>query len=421
MPTEHLVLIAGIALVSLLILFGVIVYSLRRGRSGGSDRLDRQITTYGPPANALKDSLDRLAQKERHEERAKEESPPPRSALGSAPPPPPMPAPARMLPPAPEPQTRDKSSASPVEMPVVDLLDSASEMDAELAVEGEADEAGFDEPVAAAPPDTDSTAEVQFSAYYPKEVIPDVWKPLTAYIYKAAFAEAVAQDAQTQLGEAFAGMRHVAKSAQQPLKEGELITATPHLSGFQFNPPSIQVGFYEDWHRLNFKLRAVDAPLNQAINGFLTFTVEGVIMADIPLAVFVGENESETVTVSPPQKPYQAIFCSYSHQDKKIVERVERAYKALGLDYLRDVYTLKSGQAWDDQLLKLIEQADIFQLFWSPSASESPYVRQEWEHALKIQQRSAYFIRPVYWHDPIPAVPEALAHIHFTYQPELSE
>ncbi len=35
---------------------------------------------------------------------------------------------------------------------------------------------------------------------------------------------------------------------------------------------------------------------------------------------------------------------SYSHADTAIVEAVEKASQALGMDYLRDVMTLKSGQ-----------------------------------------------------------------------------
>ncbi len=91
------------------------------------------------------------------------------------------------------------------------------------------------------------------------------------------------------------------------------------------------------------------------------------------------------------------------------------------MDYLRDVHTLKSGQDWDDQLLTLIENADIFQLFWSGTAADSPYVRKEWEHALGLGRDETAFIRPVYWETPMPGVPDELDHIHFAYQPNLGE
>ncbi|MFN8561706.1 MAG: toll/interleukin-1 receptor domain-containing protein [Anaerolineae bacterium] len=116
---------------------------------------------------------------------------------------------------------------------------------------------------------------------------------------------------------------------------------------------------------------------------------------------------------------YQSIFCSYSHKDTQIVERVERVYKALGMTFLRDVVTLRSGQDWDAELLRLIEQADIFQLFWSSAASQSQAVRKEWLHALSLKRQDRAFIRPVFWEQPMPPPAPELAAIHFAYEPEL--
>lgn len=268
------------------------------------------------------------------------------------------------------------------------------------------------------------TPNVQFSAYAPREVQPNVWQPLVAYVFVGAAASAVTDDAAQQLGDKLANYRPITRPATTRIVPGTLITATPDLPGFQFNPPSAQIAFYEDWHRFDFKLRANDAPLDQASNGRITFTVEGVIVADVPLSIYVGGSvppQTQFTTVNAARPIYQSIFCSYSHQDTEIVARVERAYKALGLDFLRDVMTLKSGQDWNVELLHLIERADIFQLFWSPAAAQSKYVRQEWEHALSLHRQDSAFIRPVYWEQPMPAVPPELAAIHFAYAPELDD
>ncbi|MEO8611451.1 MAG: TIR domain-containing protein [Chloroflexota bacterium] len=290
-----------------------------------------------------------------------------------------------------------------------------------------------------APPATDATAEtrpgsatvdigasakaaqsVLFSGYYPKEVLPEKWEPLHAYIFRALASTAVEEDAGKQLGSRVQEFRGVSAPAKADVPEGAFVTATPQMDGFQFNPPSATVGFYKDWHRFDFEVRAKGAPLNQAANGLLTFSVEGIIVADVPLSVYVGETLSTANgQASAVAKAYQAIFCSYSHQDQQIVARAERAYKALGLDYLRDVLSLKSGQDWSDELLNLINKADIFQLFWSHAAAESDHVRSEWEHALQVAGWKANFIRPVYWEDPKPVIPGELKHLHFAYQPDL--
>ena len=149
---------------------------------------------------------------------------------------------------------------------------------------------------------------------------------------------------------------------------------------------------------------------------------EGVIVADLPISVFVTAQPAAASTApsSASADPYDAIFCSYSHKDTAIVERVERAYKALGMDYLRDVTTLRSGETWNPRLLELIEEADIFQLFWSNASAASRYVEQEWAHALSLGRGGA-FIRPVYWEQPMPKAPDALGHLHFHFDPALAE
>jgi hypothetical protein len=263
---------------------------------------------------------------------------------------------------------------------------------------------------------------VKFAAYHPREVPLNEWKPLVAYVYRAFAETKINEDAGKQLGPLLTAVRRLTQSAKSLIQEGALITATPTLPGFQFNPPSLSIAFYEDWQRFDFKLRAKDASLYQAANGWITFSVEGIIVGDIPLSVYVSDKtQADVPNTSASNKLYEAIFCSYSRQDTPIIERVERAYKALGLDYLRDVESLRSGQHWSDELRALIDRADIFQLFWSPSAAESNYVRMEWEYALKLHHDKINFIRPVYWTKPIPSVPPELSHIHFAFEPGLGE
>jgi hypothetical protein len=111
--------------------------------------------------------------------------------------------------------------------------------------------------------------------------------------------------------------------------------------------------------------------------------------------------------------PYQRVFVSYSREDSSIADQLGEAYKALGLEYLRDVKVLRSGEKWAPALLNLIDKSEIFQLLWSEAAKCSPYVRQEWQHALGLDRD--FFIRPVYWEKPMPAPPRELADLHFAY------
>jgi hypothetical protein len=65
--------------------------------------------------------------------------------------------------------------------------------------------------------------------------------------------------------------------------------------------------------------------------------------------------------------------------------------------FMRDVRQLRAGKKLDPKLLELIEQADVFQLFWSKHAAESQQVEREWRHALTQRPTRPSFIRLVYW------------------------
>ena len=78
---------------------------------------------------------------------------------------------------------------------------------------------------------------------------------------------------------------------------------------------------------------------------------------------------------------------------------------------MRDVRILRSGEVWNQALLRKINLADVFQLCWSTNAVASQYVEEEWRHALRLERPG--FIRPLYWEVPMPPPPEELAAIHF--------
>ncbi len=334
-------------------------------------------------------------------------------------PPPPAPSTSTGSPPPPAPPQESDAPITPI-TPIMPVTPTEQSLRERHALEQEAQ-------------------EVQFSAYFPREIASGRWYPLTAYLFRSFAAEQVLADARSTLGAWLATVRRVLSNVRRTLPEGTIVTATPYMEGVQFNPPAITLGFYESWHRLDFRMRANDASPYHSANGRLTFTVEGVIVADIPLSVYImdagstdsaGSMPSTTSTSNPTsgdamqtvsQKLYKSIFCSYSREDKAIVERVERVYKALGFDFLRDVVSLKSGEDWNDKLYALIEQADIFQLFWSKTAAESEFVEREWRHALSLKRDDRNFIRPVYWEEPMPPVPDELDSIHFAYEPTLDD
>jgi TIR domain len=110
---------------------------------------------------------------------------------------------------------------------------------------------------------------------------------------------------------------------------------------------------------------------------------------------------------------FSKIFASYAREDIKVVETAESILRVLGsVDFRWDLRILQAGDRWENILLREIEQADSFQLFWSKHAKVSKNVRHEWRYALKLKRE--HFIKPVYWNEPMPKPPKELGHIHFS-------
>jgi hypothetical protein len=113
---------------------------------------------------------------------------------------------------------------------------------------------------------------------------------------------------------------------------------------------------------------------------------------------------------------FRKAFLCYSHRDRAEVLRRAQMLPTLGMVFEMDSLSLRSGENWDESLHRMIDEADVFLLFWSYSASQSEFVKKEWQYAL--QSRGDGFIRPIALESPMPLPPEELAHLHF--QPGLA-
>ena len=278
------------------------------------------------------------------------------------------------------------------------------------------------EPLQRFEPLDENTAAVEFTVYHPRQISPDAWSTLLAYVHLPEVRAAIETDSRERL-ERDDARGQESERALREIARGAEIRIVPELPGCQFNPPYAPVLWLEDWHRADFKVRASpDVPgfaLGKAVNGRVAFYVESVLVGEVSIWAYLSEKavpaDGETDRDSASASAYQAIFASYSHQDAEIVEGLEKAYKALGMTFLRDVQSLRSGEDWNEALLGMIEQADIFQLYWSAAAKTSPHVEQEWRHALALAKKS--FIRPVYWQQPMPPPPTELSRLHFAVYP----
>jgi hypothetical protein len=267
---------------------------------------------------------------------------------------------------------------------------------------------------------TEEGPRVRFTAFHPKETAPDQWSSLLVYVHVPGVEEEILEDSRARLAERASEYGERRGEATRAVARGAGILAVPELAGFRFNPPSARFLWLEDWHYVNFRMQAVSGTpgleLGTAINGRVAFFVGPILIGEVKIWTYLAESDQDLASVGPGRTTgdaFRRIFPSYSHVDVDIVEELKSAYRAIGDQFLQDVDVLRSGEEWNAALLEKIDEADVFQLYWSETARRSRYVEQEWRHALGRDIPN--FIRPLYWKQPLAPIPQELAGLHFHY------
>ena len=274
--------------------------------------------------------------------------------------------------------------------------------------------------------------DVQFTVFRPNEVAPARWSEMLAFAHLASKRpnaasdspeplEVVEKQAQALLGQDLARYRQLSEDAAAPVPYEGQLTFLPEVTGVEFDPPSASFRWIDDVHRVEFRLRPAAGLAGTTARGQLSVLCGSILLAEITLSLRVTQSAEiapkASATVPQQASMYRKIFASYSHRDAAVVEQFRAFAKTLGDRYLIDVADLRAGENWSDALEKLICDADVFQLFWSWNSIRSPFVRREWEYALSLGRPN--FLRPTYWEQPLPALPEeglpppSLAALHF--------
>jgi len=261
---------------------------------------------------------------------------------------------------------------------------------------------------------------LQFSAFHPRVVPIGSWNTLVVYTYIESALQAIHADAARFKEELGPMPSEVDAWASQPLTRGMHMRVIPTLQGVTFNPPQIEFNWVEDWHSAKFRFQADNRLTGTTASGEVTIYAGPLLVAVLKLSLRFVEQSLQPLAVESRNQaqvsasPYRKIFTSYSHADTAVVLAIRNVCKALGDESFIDIEQLRSGQDWNAALMREIDSADVFQLFWSDTASRSRYVEQEWRHAFQ-HPKGESFIRPVYWKKPMAPPPAELSRIHFQY------
>jgi choice-of-anchor C domain-containing protein len=276
--------------------------------------------------------------------------------------------------------------------------------------------------------------DVRFTVYRPESICPGYWASLLVFAHKTSLVAEPGHEPVDPMQEVEARARaHFGNAVPRPagadanreVARGTQLRIVPDLPGIRCNPREAEIEWWEPVHEAPFRLLADPGLAGTVVRGAVRVWCDHLIFGEVSIAIRIaaGAPAPETPPVIAPLTPYRKIFASYSHQDRVVVDSFAEVARALGDQYLQDVLALRAGERWDARLLELIEDADVFQLFWSGHSMRSPHCREEWEHALGL--RRPLFIRPVYWEDPLPAdpgqelPPATLRVLHFVKVPAL--
>ncbi len=234
--------------------------------------------------------------------------------------------------------------------------------------------------------------------------------------------EQVRQQAALALGTQIKDYRDTTTDSRQAVPDEGELTFLPSVPGITFNPDRRVFRWLEDVHCEELRLKAAAELDGTTARGRLSVYLGSILLAEVEMAIKV-DSQFRALGTKPESaqvdhaRPYRRIFASYSHRDVEIVRQFEGFARSFGDRYLRDVVDLRAGEHWGPGLLRLIEEADVFQLFWSTNSMSSEFVQREWEHALSLSRTA--FVRPTYWEEPLPETPdhslppEALRRLHF--------
>jgi TIR domain len=298
---------------------------------------------------------------------------------------------------------------------------------------GTAEQSPAEPPLADPSPLVDE--DVRFSVYRPRVMTAGSWSSLLVLAHKSQSYDDPLRGPVDPLDRVRKLVRErygdtpvdqTSNDAGQGILRGSALRVEVDLPGFECNPPVAEFQWLEDVHEAHFRLRPRADLAGTTVRGFVRVWHDLLIVSESSLSILVsragvsarssGGSEPDPVE---PMNVYRRIFPSYARHDREVLEHFTTLVHALGDRYLQDVVVLRSGERWNERLLDLIAEADVFQLFWSRNSMRSPFCRLEWEWALALGRPS--FIRPVYWQEPLPADPAlglppvGLRDLHFAY------
>jgi hypothetical protein len=257
--------------------------------------------------------------------------------------------------------------------------------------------------------------DVQFTVACPAQLRATRWESMLVFghrsgPYASTTGAAVDPHAEIQervarfFGSEAAGVVSGLVDAASGVPRGAGLVVVPDLPDVECSPAHVSMRWTGELEEASFLLRAGAHREGSSLGGWVRVFCGPLMIAEAAVEFAVVGNATapaplrEQVTI-----PYRRIFPCFSPEDIELVSSVAAVAAALGDRFATGVLADRPDDAPDGWLLPLIEEADVFQLFWSSNSMKSSSCRRQWEAAVATDR--AGFIRPLYWEHPFPRAP----------------
>ena len=212
--------------------------------------------------------------------------------------------------------------------------------------------------------------------------------------------------------------RRAFKSLETPVRPGSKLAFHLSIPGAQIDEPVQPLIWRGRAESVQFAATAPKRTEPRALIGTVAVLQDSVPVGHVQFKLELRPDagpQARSLPAGADARRYRSAFLSYASKDRDQVLRGAQLLRSVDIRCFQDILDLDPGDRWERKLYSLIEQSDLFLLFWSKAAKESQWVRKEAEYALgcKPTELDPPEIRPVILErPPSPPWPE-LAHIHF--------
>ncbi|ACC84864.1 toll/interleukin-1 receptor domain-containing protein [Nostoc punctiforme] len=259
---------------------------------------------------------------------------------------------------------------------------------------------------------------VDCSVFSPASVTPNDMFLVQVFVHLPEQVESAKQNAQQfdpeakQLG---------VRSLGVPIKRGSELTFNLSIPKLEVDDPIQNLSWNGRADSIQFGVTVPADITQKTVIGIVTASQNTIPLGHLKFKLSIIPSASSTSKepqlVGEVARHYTKAFVSYSSKDRTEVLKRVQGLAVSGITVFQDILNLEPGDRWEQELYRNIDECDLFLLFWSTAAKESPWVLKEVLYALERQGsdglRSPEIIPVIIEGPPLVPPPPELQDLHF--------